>query len=292
MGNVGSEDAMQETRAGMTRREVLRAGLSLAAGTVLARIGLATQQPQKEKRRMVHIGIQSYCLRDLPWQQAMERAKALGVNAWEVFPGHIPTTLDENADKARSTLAAAKMAMPNYGVIALGDDPEADRKQFEFAKRMGISVLTADPNPAQMQRVSALVQEFGIAVAIHNHGPKARYDRVEDVERVLAGTPAKIGACVDTGHFIRSGEDPVAALRAFGKKVLAIHLKDYLDVDTETVLGEGKLDVDATMRAVKEIGFEGLIAVEYEPDPKGEGDALKRCLEIARASARKAGLIE
>ncbi len=97
---------------------------------------------------------------------------------------------------------------------------------------------------------------------------------------------------LDTGHFIRSGEDPVGALRAFGKKVLAIHLKDYVDVDTETVLGEGKLDVDAAMHAVKAIGFEGLIAVEYEPDPKGEGDALKRCLEIARDSARKAGLID
>ncbi len=283
---------MREERTGMTRRDVLRAGLCLAAGTALARTGLATPQQEREKRRMVHIGIQSYCLRGLPWKQAMERAKALGVGAWEVFPGHIPTTLDEAADAAKDALAAAKMAMPNYGVIGLGDDPEADRKQFEFAKRMGISTLTADPNPAGMQRVSALVQEFGIGVAIHNHGPKARYDRVEDVERVLVGMPAKVGACVDTGHYIRSGEDPVGALRAFGKKVLAIHLKDYVDADTETVLGEGKLDVDATMRAAKEIGFEGLIAVEYEPDPKGEGDALKRCLEIARASARKAGLIE
>jgi len=283
---------MRDRTIGITRRDVLRAGLGLAAGTALAHIGLATLKQQKEKRRMVQIGIQSYCLRGLPWQQAMERAKALGVNAWEVFPGHIPTTLDEAADSAKNALAAAKMAMPNYGVIALGDNPEADRRQFEFAKKMGVSVLTADPNPAGMERVCALVAEFGVAVAIHNHGPKARYDRVEDVERVLVGTPVKVGACVDTGHYIRSGEDPVAALRAFGKKVLAIHLKDYVDADTETVLGEGKLDVDATMRAVKEIGFEGLIAVEYEPDPKGEGDALKRCLDIARASARKAGLIE
>ncbi|MFO1066493.1 MAG: hypothetical protein U0892_21755 [Pirellulales bacterium] len=51
-------------------------------------------------------------------------------------------------------------------------------------------------------------------VAIHSHGPTHRYSKVVDVLRAIEGRDARIGACADLGHFIRSAEEPTQVIRA------------------------------------------------------------------------------
>ena len=51
-----------------------------------------------------------------------------------------------------------------------------------------------------------LEQYPGIYIAIHNHGPGARYDKIADVANAIKGHHERIGACVDTGHYLRSCE--------------------------------------------------------------------------------------
>ena len=97
---------------------------------------------------------------------------------------------------------------------------------------------------------------FRINLGIHNHGPgDALYDTVEKVSRALRGRHPRIGACVDTGHYIRSDEDPVEAVRRFGMRVYGVHLKDVaVGQNGEkhfTEIGKGKLDTLALLRALK-----------------------------------------
>ena len=59
----------------------------------------------------------------------------------------------------------------------------------------------------------ALVSEFDVRIAIHNHGPSHRYNKAIDVVNAVKGHHPLIGACADLGHYIRSGEDPVEVIK-------------------------------------------------------------------------------
>jgi inosose dehydratase len=271
-------DSSDETK--LTRREVVAAGLGAAAALAMSRFGMA-QRPQKGKI-LFQLGLQSYTLREMKWQDAAKRAHQLGIKHWEAFPGHIPTSLDPKViDGYKADLKAAGISTVAYGVCGFGGDKEANKQLFEFAKKMGIQTLSADPAPESFAQLEELVEEFGVNIAIHNHGPGARYSKIEDVVKAVEGKHARIGACIDTGHFLRSGEDPVKAVKALSGRIWDVHLKDFADEHTEKVLGEGKLDIRATMEALRDAKYRGLLAIEFELDPEKD-NGLQRCISAAR----------
>src|SRR5690606_32252782 len=99
-------------------------------------------------------------------------------------------------------------------------------------------------------------------------GPGARYDKVEDTLKAVRDHSPLIGACVDTGHSIRSGEKPHEVIRALGDRVISLHLKDWRHGGGETILGQGDLDLVETARALMAIAFTGPIVMEYEESPE------------------------
>ncbi len=138
-------------------------------------------------------------------------------------------------------LASAGVKLAAYGVVHLSKDTAANRRYFEFAKAMGIEYLSADPDPDAFDGLDALVAEFDVAVGIHNHGPGHRYAKIDTIAKAIKDHHQKIGCCIDTGHFLRSREDPVDAVAAFDTRVYGVHLKDVKDANTFTVLGKGDL---------------------------------------------------
>ena len=98
---------------------------------------------------------------------------------------------------------------------------------------------------------------------------------------------AAAGACVDTGHVLRSGEDPVKWIRELGPRVHDVHLKDASAPKVFNILGQGKLDVLGTLKALKDIKFTGLLALEYELNEKDPVADIKKCLEVAREACKK-----
>src|SRR5262249_26298177 len=148
---------------------------------------------------------------------------------------------------------------------AFSRDADATKKKFAFANAMGFSVFTAIPSADSFDSLTPLAKEYGIRIAIHNHGPEDKtYGRLEQVLKAVARQPETIGACVDTGHALRIGEDPVQWIRELGPRVYDVHLKDFSDADTEHTVGKGKLDVAGVLKALKDVKFKGLLAVEYE----------------------------
>ena len=81
----------------------------------------------------------------------------------------------------------------------------------------------------------------------------------------------------DPAHYLVRGDDVTAAYRELAPKVRHIHAKDALGrlEDFEfPPLGEGEIDFGSLMQAVKDTGFAGYVALEYEgfawghkPDP-------------------------
>jgi inosose dehydratase len=173
-----------------------------------------------------------------------------------------------------------------YGVVHFGKDADANHRIFEFAKRLGISYLSADPDPGSFDDLDKLVEKFDVAIGIHNHGPGHRYAKIETIAEAIKDHHSKIGCCVDTGHFLRSKIDPVDAVHAFGTRVYGVHLKDVKDAQTFTVLGKGDLRTVDLLKALARNKYSYCLAVEYEERPENPVDDIQECLaEAARAIA-------
>jgi sugar phosphate isomerase/epimerase len=235
------------------------------------------------------IGVQSYSLRNFDAHQAVRHIQGMGLHFVEMFGKHLSLqSTGEQIDQMRHLLAASKISLNAHGVNPFTKDHEANRKTFEFAKRAGIRNITADPALDSFDSLDKLVAEYQIRVCIHNHGPEHRYNSIESVQKAVDGHHALIGACVDTGHFIRSGVDPVEAITKLGNRVFAVHLKDdQYKGDKRShnvVIGRANLDVAGVFRALKQIEFpgDGSISLEYESNPDNPIDDMKQCLEVIR----------
>ena len=72
-----------------------------------------------------------------------------------------------------------------------------------------------------------LVKEFGLKLAIHNHGPEDKvWPSPLDVWAAIQKYDERIGVCVDVGHTARCGVDPAEALRTCAGRLYDVHFKD------------------------------------------------------------------
>lgn len=78
----------------------------------------------------------------------------------------------------------------------------------------------------------------------------------------------KIGCRIDTGHFLRSNEDPVRAVEVFDNRTFDVHFKDVKDAKTFTVLGDGDLRLVDLLKALTKRDYPYGLALEYEEKPK------------------------
>jgi inosose dehydratase len=122
-----------------------------------------------------------------------------------------------------------------------------------------------------------------IKIGIHNHGPRHRYDRVEDSLEAVQRWDERIGFCPDTGHYMRSGEDPVKMVHQLKDRLYGMHLKDHdgihRDGPPETILGEGAIDLEGLCEAIREVGFNEPISLEYELNPQDPIDDIRQGLD-------------
>ena len=234
------------------------------------------------------LGIQLYSLRGYPVDQALQHAKELGFEQVEFFSGMLP--LDASAKQIaamKEQVAKLGMSISAHGVNPFGKDAAANRKTFEFAKALGIRNISADPDPESFDSLNDLVQEYDIRIAIHNHGPRHRYNKAVDVLQAIEGRDERIGACADLGHYIRSGEQPTDVIRLLKGRLYGIHLKDFAEMKADTkgvVLGKGHLNVPAVFAALVKVGFpaDGAMSLEYEENPQDPIAEIRECVAVAK----------
>lgn len=270
----------------ISRRHVVQgsaAGLAFAAFTNPLGAMLADQAKPGLK-----LGIQMYSLRNYSLDEALKHAKELGFEQIELYKGMLAT--DANAETIAETVKkvqASGLSISAHGVNKFTKDVAMNRQLFEFAKALGIRNLTADPDPDSFDSLNDLVQEFDVRIAIHNHGPKHRYNKALDVLRAIEGRDARIGACADLGHFIRSGERPVDVIRLLKGRLYGVHLKDFAAMEDKAegvILGKGYLNCAEVFDALKQANFpaDGALSLEYEENPKDPIDDIRQCVAIAK----------
>ncbi len=239
------------------------------------------------------LGIQLYSLRGFDVDAALSHASQLGFEQVEFYSGMLPLdATPEQIAETRKKVETLGMSISAHGVNRFTKDAEANRKVFEFAKSLGIPTITADPDPDSFDSLNSLVKEFDIRVAIHNHGPRHRYNKALDVLNAIEGYDERIGACADLGHYIRSGQSATEVIRLLKGRLYGVHLKDFADMKDQTqgvILGKGHLDVEGVFRALQAVDFpaNGALSLEYEENPKDPIEDIRQCVAVAKDAMSK-----
>lgn len=272
------------TQLHASRRAFLHVAAATAAYTALPIGRMSAAEPRFGNWP---IGIQSYSLRNFSFEQAVRHIEGLGLHFVECYSAHFP--LDANEDQIkelRKLLERANISLRAHGVNSFTNNHDQNRKVFEFAKKAGIRNITANPEPDSFESLDRLVEEYDVRVAIHNHGPGALYDKLDDVVSAVKDHHPNIGACIDTGHTLRSNEDPIDWVRKLGPRVFALHIKDVAEKQAKThdvIIGSSFLKLTELFRALREVDFpdDGSISLEYESNPDNPIDDIKQCLVAA-----------
>jgi len=270
----------------MKRRDFIKAGIAATAAAAFApRIALA----ETAQYGGFTMGAQSYCFREFDYKTALAKLTELGLKNAEFCSVHFPPAAGhEGFETVKADIAASGIKVVSYGVENFTKDDESSRVKFDFAKALGIEIITANPMRNAFGALATLCDEYDIKIAIHNHGPGALYDKAEDTANAVEGLSPRIGACVDTGHVIRSGEKPHEVIRALGDRVISLHLKDWVHEGEEQILGEGDMDLKEVAKALKEIKFAGPIMLEYELFPDNPVPGMAKGLENWDAACKEA----
>ncbi|RJP23045.1 MAG: sugar phosphate isomerase/epimerase [Candidatus Omnitrophota bacterium] len=246
------------------------------------------------------IGPQAYSFNRYSFFEAVEKAKEVGCNVIEAYPGQRlnpedKTGFDHNASpsvwaKALMKLEATGVRLVNYGVVGLGNDEAEARKVFDFAKIMGIPTITSEPQENSFDLLEKLVKEYNIKLAIHNHPKRAdnpgyKYWDPNFVLECVKGRDPRVGACADTGHWIRSDVKPIEALKILEGRIVSSHLKDlnqFAPDAHDVPFGKGVADIKACLDELKRQGFSGNISIEYEYNWTTSVPEIKECVDFVR----------
>jgi inosose dehydratase len=289
----------------VSRRRFLQstaAALGTAAVPTLGESAAVQQNP--DPLGGFTVGVQSYSYRQFTFERALEQIQNLGLRYVELYRGHVPTTATEEQLRAARTLCEKYRITPiAFGVERFTKDHEANRRLFEFGRRLGVRYLSADPTPDSFDSLDKLVAEFNIGIAIHPHGPIDGGKRLHpwySAEAIMKGVRDRhrlIGSCLDTGHLIRCAQNPfnekldsAQQIRVMGARNFGLHLKDHdNERRTDVVFGRGVLNVQSVLRALREVKFQGYISIEYEANATNPTPDIRACMDVFREAVRKLG---
>jgi inosose dehydratase len=128
-------------------------------------------------------------------------------------------------------------------------------------------------------------EPLGVRLAVHPHAGSYVETR-EELDVLLHSTdPSALGLCVDAGHLVYGGADPVEVVRTFGSRIRYIHIKDvdpavladcrhegigFLDALRRYIfcgLGKGCVDLGGFVEGLRRASFAGWMVVEEDTSP-------------------------
>ena len=163
---------------------------------------------------------------------------------------------------------------------------EEVRRAFEYAKAAKSPLIVGAPDPAVLDLVEKAVKEFDLPLAIHNHGPDQKhYQTPREIMADIKKRDKRIGVCMDIGHTIRSGVEPVACVAECGDRLFDLHIKDLkekADKSPRVEVGAGVIDIAGLLRALAKRRFQGHLALEYEVNADNPIPGIRESLAYLR----------
>jgi len=217
----------------------------------------------------IRLGIASYTFRKFDDSHLIDFMHQLKTPYLNLKDVHLPMKpLDQVAPLA-AKYRAAGFKLTAAGTISFNKDDDEDiRAKFEYVKAAGIPVMVAMPSREVLPKLEKYVKQYDIKFAIHNHGPEDKnFPSPLDVLAAVKNMDPRIGCCIDVGHTMRTGTDPVEAIRKVGHRVFDIHMKDLAQErvkESQVAVGEGLMPVRDIFRTLIDIHYPGDVDLEYE----------------------------
>jgi sugar phosphate isomerase/epimerase len=257
-----------------SRRDFFRTSVLTAstAGLYSPWATLAKPNLQNPASSGLATGIAGYTFHNVALDQCISMMKQVNINALSIKDFYIP--LNSSQDKINEVLAkfsSAGITVYAAGVIYMKTNAEVDQA-FDYAGKLGIKLIIGVPNYELLAYVEEKVKSTNIRLAIHNHGPEDKlYPGPREVYEKIKDMNPGIGVCLDIGHALRAGQDPVKAVTTYGVRLFDVHVKDLAKntaEETSVPLGNGIIDIPALVKALNQIRFTGRCSLEYEVNEK------------------------
>jgi inosose dehydratase len=210
---------------------------------------------------------------------------------------------DAALDVGRRHLGELSAAGGEVLVVALDGDRERDSITGRAADGPTLDEGAMSRLGGVLELLAREAQEAGHRLAFHNHAA-TWIETPQELERLARATdPRLVELCLDVGHYIVGGGDPVDALHRYGERVVHVHLKDVapeplrvlregristfseaLRARVFSPLGSGVLDLPGVLRALSARGYRGWLMVEQDTswEPPSEAAAIgRRVLDAA-----------
>lgn len=222
----------------------------------------------------VQLGLQTWTCNRMTFEQAVDFAVKHGIKNLQFFSGQFdPAAPKEENLRKKALLDAHGLTCYTFGVSKTSLNPAENRQLFEFAKLIGAKLIVVEPKDlAEWDNLEALVKEYDIKLAIHNHGKGTVYGDPATVQGVLAKRDKRIGVCLDVGWVTAAGFDAAKVFREYGDRVFDMHLKDKTvqtaadgkktPVDTE--IGKGASNYAGLFAEIKKAKWSGVMAIETD----------------------------
>jgi sugar phosphate isomerase/epimerase len=239
------------------------------------------------------LAVQVYSFNRFTLFEALDKCKQVGVKYVEFYPGQRLSPEQRNVQFDHNSPAEVREAVKKklaenglkavcYGVVGLGADEAENRKVFDFCKDMGIETINSEPRADLLKGIDKLANEYGINVGIHNHPKPSHYWNPQTVLDAVKDCSKRIGSCADTGHWMRSGIDPLKAVELLKGRIVSSHLKDLNKMGPgahDVPWGTGKGEVRAILEALHKQGYTGVFSIEYEYNWENSVPEISECVK-------------
>jgi len=136
----------------------------------------------------------------------------------------------------------------------------------------------------RISKVSAYIQDQGLATAYHHHMGTV-VETADEIDAFMNHIDDQVGLLLDTGHAYFAGADPALLASTYGPRITHVHCKDvradvhqaaiasnssFLNAVVDgvfTVPGDGNVDFPPVLDALKAVGYQSWLVVEAEQDP-------------------------
>ena len=257
----------------VNRRQFLRASMigstAIAVSELPPTTAGAVVKSDPNPERGLKLGMASYTLRKFSLDQAIIMTKELGLKHITLKSMHLEyDSTREQRHEARAKIESAGLKLMGGGVVYMKNDENEIRNSFKYAKDAGMPTLVCSPDPAGLDIVERMAKQYDVRIAIHNHGPgDDRYASPLDILRAVKNRDERMGICMDVGHTVRIGEDPIEVIHRCRARLYDFHLKDVTQATAKgasTEVGKGVIDIVGVLRALINVNFSYHLALEYE----------------------------
>jgi L-ribulose-5-phosphate 3-epimerase len=258
-------------------------------------MGLTTQIGIMQGRLSPRIDgkIQAYPVKT--WQKEFEIAKEIGYSAIEWI---VEKPLEVNALMSQSGIQEINQVIIDTGVkidyvcadvfmqqplVRMSQQTREENKKYltnillnaKEVGAIGVEIPFVDSSSIKnenekieliscMQEAFGLAKEIGVKVSLETDlNPTSFKDLLEriDLEHVQAN--------YDIGNSASLGFNPIEEFKAFGNKILNVHVKDRILGGSTVPLGAGHSDIKLVFQKLNEIGYRGGITMQAA---RGEDD--------------------